>query len=369
VKIRGVAVAIATAVAVVWGGAAFADAWDADGGPAWQTLLAQAKAEGPIVGSLCPLYAQAMVKGFKADTGIDILPLPGSLTDLASKYRMELKLGRVTTDFRMAGPSDIELAKAGYFADVSANLLLPSVTDPAKWEGGAIRYVDNTRQFMPVPGEYVSGRPVINKDIVAPDALKRWSDLLKPEFDGKIAMFDPTITGAGQSMASYMAKLFGEDFLVKIFAQQHVVISRDAQQLAEWVARGVYPIGLGVDGTYLDNIQQAGMTSVVPITMEDGPGGLVGGCGVLTVPKGAPHLHGAMVFANWYLSQRGQAAVANAIHYPTFRLDVPRDGVRPYFLPQEGVNYADQYTEDWYYGVAKTTRENMKDKLKPYIGD
>lgn len=361
--------ATAIVLMVAWVGVARADAWDAGGGPAWTALLAAAKAEGSLVGSLCPLYSDAVIKGFKADTGIDIQPLPGSAPDQSAKYRMELKANRVTIDFRMAGPSDLELAKADYFADIAANLLLPSVTDPAKWEGGGLRYVDKTKKFMPVPGEYVSSRPVVNTDIIAADSLKHWSDLLKPEFDGKIAFYDPTIAGAGQSMASYMVKLFGEDFVVKLFSQQHVVISRDSQQLAEWAARGVYPIILGFDGTYLDNLHQTGITSVQPVTLEDGPGSLVGGCGVVTVPKSAPHFHAAMAFANWFLSQRGQAAVVTAVHYPTFRLDVPRDGVRPYFLPQDGVDYADQYTEDWYLGVAKTTRDDLKDKLKQLIGD
>lgn len=361
--------AMASALVVAWVGTACADAWDAGGGPAWTALLAAAKAEGPLVGSLCPLYSDALIKGFKADTGLDILPLPGSSADQSAKYRMELKANRVTIDFRMAGPSDMELAKGGYFADIAGNLLLPSVTDAAKWEGGGLRYVDNTKKFMPVPGEYVSSRPVVNTDIVPADSLKHWSDLLKPEFDGKIAIYDPTIAGAGQSIASYIVKLFGEDFVVKLFTQQHAVISRDSQQLAEWAARGVYPIVLGFDGTYIDNIQQAGITSVQPVTLEDGPGSLVGGCGVVTVPKSAPHFHAAMVFANWYLSQRGQAAVVAAVHYPTFRLDVPRDGVRPYFLPQQGVDYADQYTEDWYFGEAKVAREGLKDKLKQFIGD
>ena len=365
-----VAMALAAALMVACTDAAYADTSGAAGDDAaWQALLAQGKAEGSLVGSMCPLYSDAIVRGFKADTGIDIVTVPGGQADRASKFRMELQSGHVATDFHMSGNSDIEFAKADHFADIAANLVMPGVADPANWDGGAIHYVDQTRKFMPVPGEYVSARPVVNTDFVPANSLKTWADLMKPEFDGKIAAYDPTIPGSGQSLTSYLVQIRGEDFVVALFSKQHVVISRDSQQLAEWAARGLYPIVLGMDATYIDQIQQQGVTSVVSVTPDDGPGSLVGGCGTLAIPKNAPHPHAAMVFANWYLSQHGQATMVAAVHYPTFRLDVPREDVRAYFLPQPGAKYTDQYTEDWYFGPARIARESLKAKLQPFVGN
>jgi len=350
-------------------GAAVAEGWDAGGGSSWGALLAAARAEGPIVGAMCPLFSDAIVHAFKVDTGIDVVLLPGSITDQLARYRMELKSGRVATDFHLGGVSDVELARAGYLEDISANLLLPDVADGHKWQGGAIDYVDNTKKFMPLAGEYVSTRPVVNTGIVPAESLKKWGDLLKPEFDGKIAVYDPTIPGAGQAAGAYLSKLFGEDFVVNLISKQHVGISRDSQQLADWVSRGLYPIVLGIDSTYIDSINQNGFTAVKSLTLEDGPGSLVGGCGVLDIPKNAPHLHGALVFANWYLSQRGQSVLVEASHYPTFRLDVSHDAVRPYFMAEPGQHYLDQYTEDWYFSEGRVARDSLANKLRPFIGD
>jgi hypothetical protein len=73
-----------------------------------------------------------------------------------------------------------------------------------------------------------------------------WKDLLKPQYKGKIAVYDPRRSGPGQTPVGYLATLFGNDYLRELYVGQQVRLTADNRQLAEWVAHGEYPIGIGL---------------------------------------------------------------------------------------------------------------------------
>lgn len=332
-------------------------AWDDGAGDDWKALLAKAKQEGPVVFAACPEFAPALAKAFKADTGLDAISVGGSTNDLGNRFRAEVESGRHTIDIRMAGSTDIDEAIQGRLYPLRELLVLPGVLSGANWKGGKLAWVDNAEKFMVMPQQYVSTRPIVNRDIIGADKIRVLSDLLKPEFKGKIIAFDPLIGGAGQSAATYFAAVLGVDFIEKLFKGQQVVISSDFRQMAESVARGVYPIALGLDPIYVELFRQQGVTSLALVTPQDAPGSLNGGCSVAEMPKTLPHPAGAQVFVNWYLSANGQKALVEANQLPSRRTDVPPLGVPEYFLPDPKIDYLDQYQQDWYLTRRTALRE------------
>ncbi len=342
-------VAYAATAAIVGGFAAqaVADEWNAGAGNDWDALLAAAKKEGEVVVSVCPGATETLGKAFKDDTGIDISFVTGNIRDLGSRFDTELRSGRVATDVRLAGSSGAPYLGQGLLAPLNDELILPNVTNQANWLGGKMGWLDNDETYLPVPAEYVAGFPVINADIIDPAGITSWQDLMKPEFKGKIAAFDPT-DSIGSATSQYLAKTYGLDFVAKLYKEQVAIISRDRRQLVEWVARGTYPIALGADAAQeIEPFHEAGFTSIQALTMADAPGNLVGGCSVAQVPVKAPHPNAARVFINWYLSNAGQAAYVAGMHQPTDRLDVANDGVPDYLVPRQGLKYFSTYREDY----------------------
>ena len=338
--------------------------WNAGGGEKWDALLAAAHQEGGLVAAICPELAGPIERDFKADTGLDISFVAGGVGELSRRFGAEVQSQRITIDVHLGGASDVRLPR-DRLLPVADHLVLPNVTDGSNWQGGSLRWIDSDQRYLAYPAGYVSTRPLVNRDIVSPADFSKWTDLLKPEFKGKIAAFDPTSGGPGQSTAAYMASVHGIDFVTKVFTEQDVVLSRDSRQLGEWAARGLYPIILGIDPLQVPIFHAAGVTSIVLVDPTDGPGSILGGCAAMTVPKDAPHPNAALVFANWYLSTRGQKALVEAGHYPSRRMDVPPEGVPANFIPDPAKTYLDQYQEDWYVKV----RPNVQKALKEALGN
>ena len=64
---------------------------------------------------------------------------------------------------------------------------------------------------------------------------------MRPQF----RLYDPTVRGPGAGTAVAFYIRFGKEFLKKLYVDQKPVLSRDGRQLADWLARGTYPISLG----------------------------------------------------------------------------------------------------------------------------
>ncbi|MFO1183616.1 MAG: extracellular solute-binding protein [Bauldia sp.] len=360
-KARAVAVAV---VGVAMAQAAVAADWDAGGAAPWQALLAKARQEGGLVMTLgtCPVLAE-LAQAFKRDTGIEATVVVGPGATVDSRYRLELQSGRLTIDVRLTGATDLDLAKSGALTELNDLLVLPDAANPANWRGGALAFVDNARRYMVSPSEYVTTRPLINTAQVDSAKLRSADDLLRPEFKGKIAAFDPGVPGAGQGMAAYLAHIKGIAFARSVYLGQEVVLTRDQRQLAEWVARGTYPIALGADVSEVQNFRREGVSTLVTVELSDAPGSLAGFCAVASIPKGAPHPASAAVFLNWYLSQNGQRALVRAARIPSLRIDVPAEGVPADILVKPGAAYLNQYGEDWYLSVRPTLQADLRKAL------
>src|SRR5438034_113382 len=94
--------------------------------------------------------------------------------------------------------------------------------------------------------EFAKAYPEIKIEYVGglPHELKTFKDLLDPKWKGKIAMDDPRREGPGIEALAVLANSQGKEFVQKLLAQE-VTFTRQPRQIAEWVARGSFPIAIG----------------------------------------------------------------------------------------------------------------------------
>ena len=171
---------------------------------------------------------------------------------------------------------------------------------------------------------------------------------MAPEFAGKIATHDPKIIGGGQSVAIYLLDNMGEDFVKDFYLGQEVSIVGDYRLVTDTVARGTHFIGLSALSRDISKYRDQGLDNLAMLQMQDGPGFLIGGYGCIAIPKNSPNPNAAKLFANWYLSKRGQEMATTVYNIPSERVDVT-DGPWPKFIePAMGDEYLDMYTEAWH---------------------
>jgi ABC-type Fe3+ transport system substrate-binding protein len=341
-----------------------ADDWQAGAGAEWQKVLDAARQEGTVVVAAESPLSRPISTAFERDTGISVEFIGGSVSDRAVRLQREAEANNRTIDVAISGGTELlTMYPFGYLAPIKPRLMLPSVTDPSKWKDGGPKWFENEGAYMLKLSNWVHGWPVINADKVDVSKINSFKDLLKPEYKGKIAAYDPRRGGPGQSAAAYLVHDFGIDFVKQLYLGQEVTYTTDGRQLVEWAVRGTYPIVLGAVQVHVERFRRAGMKQLVVPTMEDGVG-LTGGFGVMKLMTDIPHPNAATVFVNWMASQRGQAIYGSTMLEAMTRTDIHVDAVPDYVRPRPGAEYLDQYSEDWY----KTERPKIKKALIEALG-
>jgi iron(III) transport system substrate-binding protein len=338
-------VAFIVAIAHYATGAVRAADWQAGAGADWQKVMAAAKKEGSVAVIGPPQVASALTKAFQRDTGIDLKYLAGPPRATASRVSREVRARNITVDAVLTGMAELPLVKEGYFEAIRPKLMLPGVTDPKNWKDGKLKFDDDANKFMLQTHQYRSSVPFYNPKVVG--SFTSWHQLLDPKFTGKIVAYDPRTGGPGQAVSTYIVNTLGLDFFKKLYVGQKVTFSLDANQMAEWVVRGVKYVALGVTTPSYLKFKNAGVDTIAPADPDDGSGTLTGGYSVIILPKGSPHPNAQTVFVNWYASQPGQVAFSRAFHVPSLREDVDVKGIPDYVIPKPGRKYQDQYNEAW----------------------
>jgi ABC-type Fe3+ transport system substrate-binding protein len=342
------------------------DDWQAGAGENWRQVLAAARKEGKVVVTGVAPLSPTISANFERDTGIPVEFVIGSPSDITTRLQREAKAGSVMVDVALNGGAEFStMYMPGYLQPIAPKLMLPGVTNPANFIGGKIKWFDNKQAYMMQVSNWVHAWVVINSNVIDISKIHNWSDLLKPEYKGKIAAYDPRLGGPGQSAGSYLTHQFGIDFVKRLYSGQEVTYTRDNRQLVEWAARGTYPIVLGAIQSEVDRFQKSGMKQLVVPTLADGPGTMIGGYSVVTMPKGIPHPNAATVFVNWMASRPGQITYASTMLESSTRVDSQIDAVPDYVRPKPGLKYTlDQYTEDWY----KNERPKIAQALVDVLG-
>ncbi|HEY7063659.1 MAG TPA: extracellular solute-binding protein [Chloroflexota bacterium] len=335
---------------------------------AWQRYQDGAKREGKVVvsGPGFPALRQALVDGFQQAYGITLEYLGLNGGEVIPRVERELQAGNVTIDVNIGGTSTCwALGDRGGIEDVTPILVDPSLFNGASWRGGHMKPIlpspTQPKDFLcGLQGEeWVMTDLFVNSQMVPPGSIKSWKDLLKPEYKGKIVSYDPRRPGSSQTTVAYLNTLFGEDYLRDLYVGQNVQLTADYRQLAEWVARGSYPIGIALVQANVEPLRAEGLP-LERVFPADGPGALTGGFGTVQRIKNGPNPNAAAVFMNWFASKDAQEIWEREMMETSLRTDVAHN-VPDYVIPKPGVNYTiDDYNPDYFFtkrvpAIAKIT--------------
>jgi ABC-type Fe3+ transport system substrate-binding protein len=318
----------------------------------WEGLAARARQERRVVlGTDVSVagFRQGITNAFAKQFGFDVelRVLEGAqLTAVAAR---ECAAGRTSMDVLLSGNSElISLYPKGCLAPIKPKLILPEVLETKYWRGGFLKWNDPEGQYLLQTSEAAYGWTVVNTDQIKPDDLTSAKDLLRPEYKGKIASFDPRGGGAGQGRAAYMMSALGEDYVRGLYLDQKVTYTANHQQLAEWIARGIYAIGLGAVERIFEPMRKEGLPIGIIASFSDAPGYLTGGSSVMKLTRDAPHPNAAAVLLNWFASKEAQTIYAQNVLQPSRRTDVSTKDIPEYLVPKPGAKYLDSYGYEFY---------------------
>ena len=320
-------ISILVIVILLWG--MHGRALGADANSEWQGVIGAAKKEGKVVigappGSDFRNEVQAMLKK-RFDLDSEFIQAPGP--SLMSKIVAEKQAGLVSVDAFLIGPcTGNSLLKSDLFEPLAPAMIFPEVKDPAKWFGGHL-WADNQtgKNLLYSFVAQVTPSLYYNTQLVKPEDVRSYNDLLDPKWKGKIGLRDPRVPGGGLAMWAFLLDLKGEDYIRRL-AQQEMFVSRNARQIADALAKGSLSLTVGVGYRDFDSFLDANLPVKHLPTLKEGTY-VSGGNGIVGIIKGAPHPNAAKLFFNWLLSREGQELHGKTAQQPTRRLDVDTKGL------------------------------------------
>jgi iron(III) transport system substrate-binding protein len=317
-------------------------------GAEWDDLVQAAKKEGELViflGRAGSRQLRDAFPAFQQKYGIKVTQVAGSGNENADKVLAERDTGIYTADIWMGGLTTINtrLLPKKVFEPIEAQFVLPEVKDKAAWMKGQFWWGDPDKQFTFLFSASPSPLISYNTNLVKPEEIKSFYDLLDPKWKGKIVSRDPTSAGTGgNTVYFYFHPQLGKEFLRRLFTEQDITVVDDARQATEWLALGKYSLYLLGSGSDVSDAQDQGL----PVKDNYGPfkeGARIaaGGTGSLSMFNKAAHPNAAKLFVNWWLSKEGQLVAQKADPLDqSLRIDIPNDAITPETRRVPGVEYS-----------------------------
>lgn len=129
---------------------------------------------------------------------------------------------------------------------------------------------------------------------------KTWSDLMKPEWKGKVAITDPSKSGTAFIQIYGLLKQFGREGLERIAA--NAVVVQSSGQVYKGVAAGEYPVGITIESSAYEFVV-GGQKEIKLVYPSEGT--YLGAEGMFIV-KGAKNAAAARQFYDVLLSKAAQ---------------------------------------------------------------
>lgn len=325
---------------VVWKGSfvALAD-WQSE----WEQAKQAAGREGEVVlyGPHLPFFQKAWEPFQRAYPAVKLTLEPGRGADHLKRVSAERRAGLYKADLVMGGGNVLHGFAAGVMDPIVPVLILPEVTRESAWWGKKLRLTDQGQQSILSFSESAKTSTIAyNTKLVNPKEIQAWRDLLLPRWKGKMAGFDPRVSGGGDPFRFFQAVAeFGPDFITRLVRDGEMVFTRDLHQGLDWLAAGKYELYLGSALFTLQAKEKGLPVDIIPQSMKDGETmGLGGVCCVALMNK-APHPNATKLFLNWLLSREGQILWQRHSKTNSLRVDIPKDDVHEAFVPKEGVKY------------------------------
>lgn len=331
----------------------------------WHEIIAAAKGEGKVVIAAPPdpeLRRELPLK-IKDRFGFTVEYLGGRTADQAARLRLERRAGQYIVDAVLGGIGTLSsvLYPEKMLDPLRPVLVLPEVVDGSKWKKGKLWFMDPEEKYALRLLDSVGRLFFINTKHVRPEEIKTAYDLLSPKWRGKISAQDPTTRGSGSST---LIRPLGFDFAKRLFIDQKPVFSRDSRQLAEWLARGAYPISLDADSDHAKQLQEEGFPIKTVYRLSDVSGSLSVGFGILALMNRAPHPNAARVLINWIASKEGLELYARTQGRSTTRNDIDESFVPAEEIPAPGLSYVDNADWEWNTTGREEFARRMRELLK-----
>jgi iron(III) transport system substrate-binding protein len=313
----------------------------------WEQTLAAAKKEGQV--NIYIYRYEGLLQDFKREfPGINVTSVTGRGSEMSNRIMAERRGGKFIADVYSGGTNSLfnTLYKGKALDPLKPLLVLPEVTDAAKWYGNEHRYADPEGKYIfAFIGSSSSSQLSYNTNLVNPKEFKSYTDLINPKWKGKIVALDPRDTGLGATMQFiFYSPQIGPEFMKKFFGAMDNTYAKNWQQMTNWLAQGKFAICMGCKDSQRAKNQGLPVDDFDTTHWKEGSSFSAGG-GSLAYMNQAPHPNAAKVFINWFLSRKGQIALQKLgdVDDPanSRRIDIPKDDIPPENRLQPGVKYFD----------------------------
>lgn len=306
-----VAVAMAAGFAGCGGGEKKEDAKAAPAAAASEKLIVYTSMKESLI--------KGIVEGFKAkNPGIDVDYQSAGAGKLMAKIAAERQSGKILADVIWTSevPDFYKMKQEGILA---------------KYESPVFK--ETVNPFDDYDGSFHAARLgtlgiIINTDKIK-EAPTQWSDLMKPEYNGKFGIANPALSGTSYMSVALLEKQYGWDFFEQIKANGGR-IGKGSGQVIDDTASGELSACLGVD--YITN---AKIKKGAHLQMCYPPELLVIPSPV-AIFKDSTKIEQAQKFVDYLLSKEAQQLVAEQGTIPVredvtipekFKLPAPKDAL------------------------------------------
>lgn len=313
---------------------------------AWDGLVKAAQREGKVelvLSGQVPQRLRVAMPEFEKKYAVRVNFQTGGGSAHISRLLAERRLQRYNLDVWLGGATGViaSLLPIGAVVPFAGLLVDPEVNDPSRWFQGKHHYVDPERRYIFVWGASPTYNVAYNTNLVDPNEIRSYADLLDPKWKGKIVSWSPG-QGAGASIIPmFFNPKIGEDWFRRWAGEMNVTIVADARQGAEWVAMGRFAIGMFGLNTQAEALKDQGfpIKDYLPHPMAEGEVLSASAANIMVMDK-APNPNAAKLFVNWVLSREGQTLLIKAAETTdSLRIDVPNDGLEPQYRIDPKADY------------------------------
>jgi len=285
--------------------------------PDWEQTVAAAKKEGKVAvntftgqgyGRVLKLFARAHPEIKVDHTNLEPVEFSPRLINerKAGVYTWDVATMPMSTALQVLKP-------AGVWDPIRPSIIAPDAKNDASWRGGfEAGFLDRDKRLAYAFTLVRAVGVFVNVDRIKEGELKGFTDLLAPKWKGKVAISDPRVIGSTFWPLTVARLKLGDGIMKQLLIDQEPVLSRDRNQLTEFMVRGRYPIAIGLNVLALQDFQAHGVGKNIKTVLLPEMDYQASGSAVWLLNR-APHPNAAKVLINWLLTREAQAAWAKEL--------------------------------------------------------
>jgi len=315
----------------------------------WADLLKKAQQEGQLVAFICCGVGRGVGKHigeFEEKFKIKVVFSAGASGQQTDRVLAERRAGKHSLDVWIGGitSANTRLLPAKVIDPLRPLLVHPEVLDTASWYGKqGPAYMDPEKKYLVAfrGNGGLTSEITYNTNLLKPEEINSFWDLLDPKWKGKIVGRDPSSAGVGQSTAFYyLHPKIGPEFLKRLLSEMDITVVNNARQAAEWLALGKYAVCLFACGREVRSLMEQGMPvrDELAKVLKESPRLSVGGGAIWAINQ-PPHPNAQKFFVNWWLTREGQVLMQKADGDDSLRTDIPKGDVAKASRRLDGIDY------------------------------